>query len=267
MRSDALDILFEHRNKQYGAYVLRRNYPRHLLYGLGTMVLMVMVAMYYSQVSGPDPNRFTAVTTCTFVIPDSLELTAIPPKPPITPPPPPSKHREAITAYTEPLIVADNQAETLPEQDILQQTKIGNLNQAGAPDSGIEVPVSSENRTGSGAAPIDPPMEEEPEILHSATVMPVFPGGQDALQQWLSRRLKPQESQDPGNRARVVVRFVVDAAGDISQVQLAQSAGDPFDAEVLRVIQKMPRWIPGKQHGRAVSVWFSIPVIFETPEQ
>lgn len=269
LRSDALDILFENRNKQYGAYALRRNYPRHLYYGMGAMILLMMLSILISRNSSPNPNLNGGVVTI-FTIPDTLEL--IPPPAPPTPPKPPTppqaeRPRVAQEKHTTIIVVPDKLSEPIPEQTIIDRAKIGPVALAGTEYDGITGPPAAATGSTGPAAPIQPPAEKEPEILETASVMPSFPGGAGALQRWLSRQLRPQDEQDPGERIRVVVRFVVNDKGEIDQVQLSQPAGDPYDREVLRVIKKMPRWEPGQQKGRPVSVWFTIPVIFVTPEQ
>ncbi|MBC6490459.1 TonB family protein [Flavihumibacter stibioxidans] len=267
LRSDALDILFENRNKQYGAYALRRNYPRHLYYGLGGMILLVILSILISRNSGPGPNLNGGIVSI-FTIPDTLE--PIPPPAEPTPPPPPTPAeppRVAQEKHTTIIVVPDKLSEPIPEQTRIDSAAIGPVSLTGTKDDGITGPSPAAGSSTGPAAPIPPPAEKEPEILETASVMPSFPGGAGALQRWLSRQLRPQDEQDSGERIRVVVRFVVNDEGEIDQVQLSQPAGDPYDREVLRVIKKMPRWEPGQQKGRPVSVWFTIPVIFVTPEQ
>lgn len=268
LRSDALEILFENRNKQYGAYALRRNYPQNLLAGLGAMGLLVVLAIYFSGFYPKNSNNDHLFTTTVCLFTDSLQLTAIPARPKAVVPPPAGPQKQVTTVKsTTPVLVPDDLAETLPDQESLANAQIGELNRSGDPNTGPEPIPFPENGQGAPAAPVAPPVEEGPEILEKATVMPAFPGGTAALQKWLSRQLRPQETQEAGQKTRVVVRFVVDSNGEISRIHLARSAGEPFDSEVLRVLNKMPRWIPGQQNGRPISLWFTIPVIFETPEQ
>src|SRR6478735_7640382 len=94
-----------------------------------------------------------------------------------------------------------------------------------------------------------------------------FPGGEAALNRWLSKLLRPGDELQPGQKVKVLVRFVVNQTGSIEKIELLQPGGEPYDKEVLRVISKMPRWEPGRQNGHNVSAWFLIPIIFEMPEQ
>jgi protein TonB len=92
--------------------------------------------------------------------------------------------------------------------------------------------------------------------------MPEFPGGTAALLRFLGRNLQVPEETEEG-RIKVPVKFVVDREGQLTDVEFLTPTADPFKKEILRVIHKMPRWKPGRQNGRAVPVYFTIPIIFE----
>jgi protein TonB len=265
LRSDALDILFENRNKTYGAYFLRRNYPRHLLIALGCMGLMVTALWIFKP---KYPRNLLGGPI--FIIPDTKIglVNPIEPTPPVKPLKPSTpRPPKATINNSNYVVVNDHEATKIPDQTELANNAISNLTRVGDPDDEVTGPEPSNGNGTQPAAPIEPPREEEPEIFDKTEIMPSFPGGAGALQRWLSRNLRPQDEQEPGQRIRVVVRFAVNAAGDIEQVHIIQAGGVTFDKEVLRVINKMPKWEPGQQNGRKVAVWFSIPVIFEMPEQ
>jgi protein TonB len=267
LRSDALDILFENRNKQYGAYTLRREYPRRLLAAMAGMAAFVFIAGWIIFPKGNPPGKFMNP----FDGPDSVRLVIIDPPVPTPPPPPPAPAPPpppaASEQYVVPDIVPDDQhTDPLPEMEDLVNKVISTITQDGPLSDNITRPPAPES-SGTGAAPIEPEVEKTPEILKTADIMPSFPGGLSALQRWLSRNLKPQDGLEPGQRVKVIARFVVDVNGKITGIQLTQSGGDPYDQEVMRVIKKMPQWNPGKQNGNAVAVWFNIPIIFETPEE
>jgi protein TonB len=264
LRSDLLDILFEHKNKLYGAYQLRRNYASHVWCGVGAMILVVAGLWIFSPEYVP-----SVIIEKVFIPADDIHLTDVPDYPP-PPKPIPQRRLPSTTASIKnmvPLIVSELDKTEVPDQTILESNRIGKETREGAEDDSL-VPVSEGNGPGTGpAAPTAPPAEEPEAPLLKASVMPSFPGGTAALQRWLSRQLRPQEDQSPGEKVRVVVRFVVGVNGEIDRIQLVQEGGEPYDKEVLRVINKMPKWEPGIQNGHPVAVWFTIPVIFETPEQ
>ncbi len=265
LRSDALDILFENRNKQYGAYPLRRNYPQRLLTAMGLMALLVLATNFFLL----RPKAPKLLTGPMIVLDDTRLIKLQPPTvdPPPPPAPAPSAPPAASEKYIAPLIVPDNQqTDPLPEMETLADKLIATSTTEGPLSDGVTRPPVPEN-AGTGAAPVEPEKEKVVEILKTAEVMPSFPGGLSALQRWLSRNLRPQEGLEPGQRVKVIARFVVDVNGNITGIQLTQPGGEPYDQEVLRVINKMPKWNPGKQNGSTVAVWFNIPIIFETPEE
>jgi periplasmic protein TonB len=262
LRSDWLDILFEHRNKAYGAYALRRHYHEHLMAGIGGMILFsVAICFLWGNNNGRPASQIIPdmyVSDPIFLSPvENIVKPAVPIKPAQ-----PQRSQAAAVNNSNPIIDPNAAQTDVPDQAQLNETDISNTNLIGEPTTG----APGGNGNAVVAAPIEPPAEETAEILNTATVMPQFPGGAAALQKWLSRQLRPQENQTPGERIKVVVRFVVSKTGEIDQISLTQPGGEPYDAEVLRVIRKMPHWIAGEQKGRPVAVWYNIPIIFEMPE-
>ena len=93
--------------------------------------------------------------------------------------------------------------------------------------------------------------------------MPEFPGGKEALMKFISENVKyPKEAEEKGLQGRVVVRYVIEKDGSISEVEIAKSVNEYLDAEAIRVVNAMPKWIPGKQKGEPVRVKFTIPITF-----
>lgn len=105
--------------------------------------------------------------------------------------------------------------------------------------------------------------ESQEKVYDVVEVMPSFPGGQSALMQYLASSIKyPVVAQENGVQGRVVVSFVVERDGSITDVQVARSVDPSLDREAQRVVRNMPRWIPGKQNGQAVRVKYNVPVAF-----
>ena len=93
--------------------------------------------------------------------------------------------------------------------------------------------------------------------------MPEFPGGQDALIAYLSKELRyPEEARKSGAAGKVVTQFVVSENGSISNIKIIRSVGCGCDEEAIRVISKMPRWVPGMQDGAPLKVYFKLPITF-----
>ena len=107
--------------------------------------------------------------------------------------------------------------------------------------------------------------EPEPEkVFDMVEQMPTFPGGNTELMKYLSEHIKyPVMAQENGTEGRVIVQFVVEKDGTIAEAHVARGVDPYLDKEALRVVQSMPRWIPGKQNGKAVRVKYTVPVMFK----
>lgn len=107
------------------------------------------------------------------------------------------------------------------------------------------------------------PVEPKQETFSMVEQMPEFPGGQAAMMKFLSEELRyPNEARDKNISGKVIVKFVVDTEGYIKNAEVIRGIGAGCDEEALRVVRKMPRWKPGKQNGKAVNVFFHLPVSF-----
>ena len=114
------------------------------------------------------------------------------------------------------------------------------------------------------AQPEPPKHEEENKVFDVVEQMPSFPGGMPALMQWLSQNIKyPVIAAENGVQGRVIVQFVVEKDGSITDVHVAKSVDPSLDKEAARVVKAMPHWIPGKQNGSAVRVKYTVPVAFK----
>jgi protein TonB len=101
------------------------------------------------------------------------------------------------------------------------------------------------------------------EIFNIVEEMPEYPGGMDELMKFIQRNIRyPKEAQEQGKQGRVIVQFVVEKDGSITDVNIVRSADPQFDAEALRIVNMMPKWTPGKQRGKEVRVRFTLPVTF-----
>ena len=106
--------------------------------------------------------------------------------------------------------------------------------------------------------------EKKPETFIAVEIMPQFPGGEAEMYRFISNNLKyPVVDQEIGTQGRVIVRFVVSKTGEISNLELLKGISPTCDKEAMRVIKSMPKWIPGKQSGNPVQVYFTIPIVFK----
>jgi protein TonB len=268
MSSDILDILFEGRNKEYGAYELRKTYNRRmirsLLVMLGICLLIFVVSVVAKTIRERAPKQ---------VVVQDVQLEDIkePEKKAEPPPPPPPKvepPKVEVTKFTPPKIVKDEEVkpeEKPPEQEKLEDTKIGTFNQEGEKSDVVAPPVE-EKGTGQVEAPKVQEADYDKEFT-SVQVEAKFPGDWN---KYLERNLNAQTPADNGaapGRYTVTVSFLVSKDGTISEVQALNDPGYGCGAEAVRVIKKGPKWQPAIQNGRNVIYRQKQNITFEVTEQ
>ncbi len=256
LTADFLDILFEGRNKEYGAYELRKTYNKRILIAVAAMVGLCLFLFLANVLA----NRKTDENTGPVVIQDvNLENVKEQEKKPEPPPPPPPKiepPKIEIKQFTPPKIVKDEEVkEPPPKQEELEKTTIGTINQEGVQTDVVAPPVEDK---GTGVVEAPKVTEDYDKEFKTVQIMAKFPGGQDAWAKYLQRNLKnetPTDNGAPTGAYTVVVSFLVDKEGNISEVQKDPNAPDPgygTVAEAIRVISRGPKWIPAVQNGRQV---------------
>ncbi len=241
------EIIFENRNKNYGAYVLRKKYAKteclSILFGSILFTAITILLTFSTEKPGHAKDEGTIVIlNLDPVIPD---LNKIKIEEPPRPQPVAIKPK-----YQVPVIVEDSAAKSAsfaPVDLIIDSIKDGDVNEKLAVTPRVDpvVPVSNE------------PLIWVPE-------MPVFPGGDEALLKYVNANVTyPEEAIENKLQGMVIVRFVVSPDGSIQKTEILRSVHPVLDREAERVVKGMPRWKPGKQNGVPVSVWFSIPVSFK----
>ena len=263
-----VELVFDGRNKEYGAYVLRketgmRNIKSMLLVFAVIIAIMAGVAAKVA-IENAFPKKVAIET--------DVELTKLAEKKEVkVEKKAPVKVEEqkvvekvkSSVKFTPPVIKKDD--EVKPEEELKSQedlnktnTAIGSFDVKGNDETGGKVLKAKEV-----IAQPEPPKEEETKVFDVVEVMPTFPGGQQALFEWLSKNIKyPVVAEENGVQGRVIVTFVVERNGSITDVQVAKSVDPSLDKEAVRVVKAMPHWIPGKQNGSAVRVKFTVPVTF-----
>ena len=265
MQSDFLDILFENRNKLYGAYAIRRSYNKRIA---SSITLTVFIAMVFCLLQLIYHSKQKEVIVPAIITPDIIltntDLVKPLPEKPATPPA--ANHTRQIISST-PVIVSDNRETDVPDEEEINNSIISNINVPGD-DIGesIEMPAVTTKGAGTAvAAPVEE-MKENNGPLISAQVMPEYPGGIEALQKFMLKNLKQPENLNAGEKIVVRAFFVVNKNGQIEQVKINGTGRPDLDKEVRRVINKMPLWKPGMQNGKAVAVYFNLPVTFISTE-
>ena len=268
LNAEFLDILFEGRNKEYGAYELRKAYNKRMLRSIIIMLGICLLIFVISVVAKTiEKNKPVKMNVQDVQLEDIKQPQEKPPPPP--PPPPKEPPKVEVTKFTPPKIVKDEDVkpeEKPPEQEKLEDTKIGAFDQAGVKDESVAPPVEK----GTGVAAPKTDNQDYDKEFTSVQVEAKFPGGQDAWRKFLERNLNNQTPADNGAASgnyTVTVSFLVDKDGNISQVQSLNDPGYGCAAEAVRVIQKGPKWIPAIQNGRNVIYRQKQNITFQVTDQ
>jgi protein TonB len=260
---------FEDRNQKYGAFWMRRIYSKRLLTSLaiGAVVFSVGLAspvIYKSLGAGADDDAdFNTVVELKAIEPPPLDPKQ--PPPPEVPPPPPPPKVETVR-FVPPEVAPDEEVpeeEVPPPQDSLKDVQAAAITQEGDPNADpneiiVEDPVNEV------AEVVGTPAPAVEEVYVAVEQMPEYPGGVAALQKFFQKEIKyPEIARKAGVEGKVFVQFVVGNDGAIRDIEVVRGIGGGCDEEAIRVIKAMPKWIPGKQNGRPVSVRFALPVVFK----
>lgn len=265
---DWTEMVFEGRNKEYGAYRLRKNAGKRNLYSLITIFIAALAIW-----GGISLVKFVESRTKSVAQTSVAELSTLnqpkkkaevkqQQKVKLEQPEKVVERVKSSVKFTAPVIKKDDEVkpeDELKTQEELMNTKtaIGALDVKGNDDAGGEVLKLKE------AVAQPEPKPEVEKVFDVVEQMPSFPGGPSALMEWLSNNVKyPVVAQENGVQGRVVVSFVVERDGSITDVKVVRGVDPSLDKEASRVVRAMPRWIPGKQNGSAVRVKYNVPVAF-----
>ena len=265
---DWTEMVFEGRNKEYGAYRLRKNAGKRNLYSLITIFIAALAIW-----GGISLVKFVESRTKSVAQTSVAELSALnqpkkkaevkqQQKVKLEQPEKVVERVKSSVKFTAPVIKKDDEVkpeDELKTQEELMSTKtaIGALDVKGNDDANGEVLKLKE------AVAQPEPKPEVEKVFDVVEQMPSFPGGPSALMEWLSNNVKyPVVAQENGVQGRVVVSFVVERDGSITDVKVVRGVDPSLDKEASRVVRAMPRWIPGKQNGSAVRVKYNVPVSF-----
>ena len=263
LKADVLDILFDNRNKMYGAYELRKHYNNRMGIALGLMLSVVLGFVFFLDVS-----RAKQPVTINPFEGNVVELITLPNEP-VQPEEPVRQQAAAPLVrqknFTDRIEIVSNHTEAdMPSQDELIDAVISNHNVDGPPlTDQLQPPVA--NSIGNQAG--NEPEKKQAVTFGGVSKAAEFPGGQSAWTAFLNKYLRTPDDLPAGEKRTVLVRFTVSAEGNISNFEIVQSGGNAFDNEVIRVLKKMPKWKPAFQNGLNVSVIFTQPVTFMAFEE
>ncbi|MCA0396888.1 MAG: TonB family protein [Bacteroidetes bacterium] len=265
LNADILDIIFDGRNKAYGAYDLRKTYNKRLtiaMIGMAAFILLFGVgSLIASNLGKKDKSQDMIVQDVQL---EEVKKQEQPEPPPPPPPPKPEPPKVEMAKFTPPKIVKDEEVkedEKPPEVEKLEETKIGTINQEGLKDEGIVAPPVSD----AGKGVVEAPKKVEEDWDKTFTKVEIesdYPGGMSAWQRYLNKNLRyPQEAQDNEIQGSIVVQFIVDKEGNVSEVE-AISGPQELREEAVRVIKKSGKWTPAVQNGRQVKSYKKQPIVF-----
>ena len=255
-------LIFEGKNQAYGAYKMRANSTkRHNLAMLAVLVIALIGFTIPTLVKLATPKQkevMTEVTTLSKLAEPEIKQEEMKRVEPVAPPPPALK---SSIKFTAPVIKKDEEVHEdneIKSQEELTSTKVA---------ISIADVKGNDEANGKDIADLKQVVtqaEPEPEkVFDMVEQMPQFPGGQAEMMQFISKNMKyPTIAQENGTQGRVTCQFVVGADGKVRDVKVLRGVDPYLDKEAVRVIMSMRKWIPGKQNGKAVSVKYTIPVMF-----
>jgi len=265
-KPDIIELVFATKNKEYGAYLLRKLYGKH-----SSIAIIIAVILFSLSVSSPlivkyfSPKEQAVVLKKRFI--DATQLGEAPsinkntPPPPKVEAPPPLK---STVKFLPPVIKKDAEVaeEYIPTQAELKTVDAGRKTQEGS-NNGIDYSLIEVQNN---VVPEEKHKEVEvkQQVYTFVEQMPQFPGGDDALLQYLAANIKyPEIAKRVAIEGRVIATFIVNKNGDVTDVAVVKGIGGGCDEEAVRVLKTMPHWKPGKQNGLPVSVRMSVPITFK----
>ena len=253
LSADILDIIFDGRNKEYGAYELRKTYNTRMRNSLFVILAICLLAFVGSLLADVvNRNKDAKAEAKDIELVDLKEEKK--PEPIVPPPPkPPDPPKVEIAKFTPPKVVPDEEVkedEKPPEVEKIEEAKIGTINQEGTKDDNIVAPPTNE---GTGDVVVKQDTEDYDKVFTKVEIQASFPGGPDAWRRYLERNLQyPESAQENGISGTVRVQFIVAKDGTISEVQALSPPDESLGEEAVRIIKKGPKWIPAEQNGRKV---------------
>ncbi len=265
LNADVLDIIFEERNKAYGAYELRKTYNLRLKKALiytGSLILLIFVGSVLANVLAKYKSKSTidVVDTEMAQVKDEPPPPPPPPPPP-TPPPPPEVNQ---VKFTPPKIVKDE--EVAPEEKIeeIKEDQVISTKTVESDNKDQIVPVEDNSKA------VEMPKEDdENKVFTKVEVDASYVGGESAWRRYLSNNLDagvPGENGAPPGTYTVIVRFIVAKDGSVSDVQAETSHGFGMEQESVRAIKKSGKWTPAIQNGRNVTAYKRQPITWVVQE-
>lgn len=248
-----IDMVFEGKNKAYGAYVLRKENPKVTLIALfiGAAIFASLLALPMLDWSSDNDEVEEKVTMV-----DMAKLAAPPveePKPliPPPPPPPPAPKIDEVKFVKPKVVEKEKVVEEIKTIEELKDKNVGAKDVKGRDDGKIVIDAPS------GEGDKDAKIVEDNTVYNAVEVKPDFPGGLQKFYDFVGKNYRAPEEDIKG---KVYVQFVVEKDGSLTDIKVMRDIGYGTGAEAIRVLKKSPKWKPGIQNGRPVRVLYSLPI-------
>jgi periplasmic protein TonB len=258
LKSDVLDILFENRNKLYGAYTLRKSYPGRIKASILIMLGVVIAFLLFASLSKTNKETISVINFDDPIMGNTAKDKKVgqPKKIPT--------EKKAIfksQKFVSAIEIVKDSADKLP--DNLDHAIISNVTITDGLDGTNIVGEENDGQKNETLNVVKEVVLPDPAIpVENPEVQPSFPGGMNALRNFLQKNLTNPRDLEEGEQVSVQIKFVVGFDGKLQRFETVKDGGEEFNSEVMRVLKKMPQWIAGKTNGRNVAVYYTIPVKF-----
>ena len=257
LKNQWLEIVFEGRNKIYGAYDLRKSVTKRSInaYVVGAILFVILVSIPNLMRLLPEKKEDTSLDT-------KITAVKLPPKKKEKklenlPPPPPPPPKVDQVKFVKPVVAkAEEVVEEIVVIKEIKNKNIGKETIKGDPDAVLTVePV------GKGVAAV---VEEDNTVYNTAgiEVKPDFPGGMQKFYEFIGKNYQTPEEE--GLKGKIYVTFVVEKDGSLTDIKILRDIGYGTGKEAVRVLNKCPRWTPGEQNGKKVRCTYSLPISIQS---
>ncbi|AWI25532.1 energy transducer TonB [Flavobacterium pallidum] len=248
-----IDMVFEGRNKSYGAYELRKKNPKTTLIALviGAFIFSSLLALPlidWGKGKDDDQDKVKMVDMAKILTPPPPDKPLIPPPPP----PPPAPKIDEVKFVPPKVVKKEEVVEELAKIEDLKDKNVGTKDIKGQEDGRIVVDEPS------GDGPPETKIIDDNQIYNSVEVQPEFPGGMKAFYKYVQDKFRVPEGE--ALNGNIYVTFVVEKDGSLTDIKVARDLGYGTGKEAERLLRASPKWKAGVQNGRSVRARFSLPI-------
>ena len=260
IKNQWVEIVFEGRNKLYGAYELRKSNRKTSVRALIIGSILFSLAISAPLIANLLPDR-----TDEEDLDKKIVTVKLPPKKKVEeiknlPPPPPPPPKQDQVKFVKPVVTkAEDVVEDPPKMEDIKDKKTGSETIKGDPDAPLTI-----EEVGNG--PVTEVIAEDNTVHNLAGIeqKPEFPGGIEKFYAFVGKNYQPPEEE--GLKGKVYVTFVVEKDGTLTDIKVIRDIGYGTGKEAIRVLKKCPKWLPGEQNGKKVRVLYSLPITIQTAE-